>query len=208
MLRKSNFFFFEHRHTSYEGRDSGSFNLDQDSFGTRTASKSTATSSIVGTESLYFDQCVDVCYGTNNGVSSSRWRHTVTSWWILLCFQTRWCGESIRAVRLFFFLYFTIFPCQNETHTHTRTQIRQNGDGSVPSTRIGLPDSGTSKMEKSRSRRSILVSSRGSKTRCMPIHRVSDSRTMCKIRRRRYMDVLNGANTPRTVAVLWFSDIA
>ena len=59
------------RYTSHEGRDSRSFNLDQDGVGTRTASKSAATSSIVGTESLYFDQCVDVCYGTNNGVSSS-----------------------------------------------------------------------------------------------------------------------------------------
>ena len=100
-----------------------------------------------------------------------------------------------------FFCILLFFPVKTK-HTHTRTQIRQNGDGSVPSTRIGLPDSGTSKMEKSRSRRSILVSSRGSKTRCMPIHRVSDSRTMCKIRRHRYMDVFNGANTSRTVAVL------
>ena len=97
------------------------------------------------------------------------------------------------------FLHFPLL--QHNTHTHN-IQILQNGDGSVPSTRIGLLDTRTSKMEKSRSRRSILVSSRGSKTRCMPIHRVSDSRTMCKIRRHRYMDVFNGANTSRTVAVL------
>ena len=100
-----------------------------------------------------------------------------------------------------FFCILLFFPVKTK-HTHTRTQIRQNGDGSVPSTRIGLLDTRTSKMEKSRSRRSILVPSRGSKTRSMSIHRVSDSRTVCKIRRHRYMDVFNGANTSRTVAVL------
>ena len=100
------------------------------------------------------------------------------------------------------YVFSTLSPVTAQ-HTHTHNiQILQNGDGSVPSTRIGLLDTRTSKMEKSRSRRSILVSSRGSKTRGMSIHRVSDSRTMCKIRRHRYMDVFNGANTSRTVAVL------